>query len=389
MITNKGIELMCKYLAGQVPAFVSHIAIGCGANPLIPSETHDTATYATKTALDFEMERIPVKSRSVVNIDGVNQMIFSAELPQTNRYGITEIGIYPAEKSNAAGSVDSSIISSFSPTEEWLTNISGAEEDIALVTSRLDVDQTDNTVILDSIDTANLEQAFFIDSNNSVFSVDARVERNEQPRYLSNALMVRGDLSGLTIDSETRSLTIDTNNFIKITGISLTQLDQASQAFDKIKLAFSLINKQNSTEVTAPSNLKMVVRFTNTTTSSSSSEAYAEMIIDRTSGFGDGYVVEEVALKDLWITGDFSWNAVAAINIYVDVSVSGVPSPNYFIALDALKFENLSNTDARYGLAGYTIAKNASTGDASKGIPIIKHEDTSSYIEFRFSLDRI
>jgi hypothetical protein len=385
MITNKGIELMSKYLAGQVPAFVSHIAIGCGANPLIPSETHDTATYATKTALDFEMERIPVKSRSVVNIDGVNQMIFSAELPQTNRYGITEIGIYPAEKSNAAGSVDSSIISSFSPTEEWLTNISGTEEDIALVTSRLDVDQTDNTVILDSIDTANLEQAFFIDSNNSVFSVDARVERNEQPRYLSNALMVRGDLS--EINESTSAIVVD--NFIKITGIALPQLDQASQAFDKIKLAFSLINKQNSTEVVAPSSVQIIVKFTNTTTASVSEEAYAQMTIKKTSGFEDGYIVEEMALKDLSITGAFTWNAVAAINIYVDVSVSGVPSANYFIALDALKFENLSNTDARYGLAGYTIAKNASTGDASKGIPIIKHEDTSSYIEFRFSLDRI
>lgn len=381
MITNKGIELMSKYLAGQVPAFVSHIAIGCGANPLIPSDTHNTTSYAAKTALDFEMERIPVKSRSVINIDGVNQMVFSAELPQTNRYGITEIGIYPAEKSNALGTVDSKFVSSFTPSEEWLHSVSGTETEIELVTTRLDVDQTDPTTILDSIDTTNLGKAFFIDSDNSVFSIDERVERNEQPRYLSNALMLRGDLS--EIDEDT-PYAVATDNFVKIsTGIDLAQLDQASQAFDKIKVAFSLVSKQNSTEVSVPDKIQIIVEFVTSTSAS------AKMIINKASGFSDRYAVEESPLKDLTITGDFNWASVNAIKIYVDVSVSETPSADYFIALDAIKFENLSNTDARYGLAGYTVAKNASTGDTSKAVPIIKHEDTSSYVEFRFSLDRI
>jgi hypothetical protein len=389
MITNKGIELMSKYLAGQVPAFVSHIAIGCGANPLIPSETHDTASYATKTSLAFEMDRIPVKSRSVINIDGVNQMVFSAELPQTNRYGITEIGIYPAEKSNALGTVDSKFISSFSPGEEWLTSISTEEVEIDLVTSRLDVDQTDPATPLDSIDTENLGKAFFIDSDNAMFSVDERVERNEQPRYLSNALMVRGDMSEL--DDETSEVVVD--DFIKInTGVDLSQLDQASQAFDKIKVAFSLINKQNSVGITNPERVQIVVEFASLTDASTSTIPSAKMIINKTSGFNDGYAVEESALKDLTVTDNFTWSSVNTIKIYVYVSGSsgsGISPSDYFIALDAIKFENLSNTDARYGLAGYTVAKNASTGDTSKGVPIIKHEDTASYVEFRFSLDRI
>jgi hypothetical protein len=389
MITNKGIELMSKYLAGQVPAFVSHIAIGCGANPLIPSETHDTASYATKTSLAFEMDRIPVKSRSVINIDGVNQMVFSAELPQTNRYGITEIGIYPAEKSNALGTVDSKFISSFSPGEEWLTSISTEEVEIDLVTSRLDVDQTDPATPLDSIDTENLGKAFFIDSDNAMFSVDERVERNEQPRYLSNALMVRGDMSEL--DDETSEVVVD--DFIKInTGVDLSQLDQASQAFDKIKVAFSLINKQNSVGITNPERVQIVVEFASLTDTSTSTIPSAKMIINKTSGFNDGYAVEESALKELTVTDNFTWSSVNTIKIYVYVSGSsgsGISPSDYFIALDAIKFENLSNTDARYGLAGYTVAKNASTGNTSKGVPIIKHEDTASYVEFRFSLDRI
>ena len=248
-----------------------------------------------------------------------------------------------------------------------------------MVNSRLDVDQTDPTTILDSIDTANLAKAFFIDSDNPVFSVDERLERNEQPRYLSNALMVRGDMSAL---NDTTSAVVR-DDFIKITDINLAQIDQASQAFDKIKLAFSLVNKQNATGISVPDRVQIVVEFTNDV------DASAKMIINKSSGFVDNYIVEQSSLKDLSITGAFTWASVKAIKIYVDVSVSGTPSANYFVALDAIKFENLSNTDARYGLAGYTIAKNASTGDTSKAVPIIKHEDTSSYVEFRFSLDRI
>ena len=55
----------------------------------------DTSTF-TKTALDFEMFRVPITSRSYVVENGVQKVILGGELPSQERYGITEMGVYSA-----------------------------------------------------------------------------------------------------------------------------------------------------------------------------------------------------------------------------------------------------------------------------------------------------
>jgi hypothetical protein len=57
-----------------------------------------------------------------------------------------------------------------------------------------------------------------------------------------------------------------------------------------------------------------------------------------------------------------------------------VPSEDYYIALDALRLENIATTNPLYGLTGYSVVKNT---DAET---IIKSPNTSNYIEFRFSV---
>jgi hypothetical protein len=59
------------------------------------------------------------------------------------------------------------------------------------------------------------------------------------------------------------------------------------------------------------------------------------------------------------------------------------PSSNFFVALDALRIENLATLNPLYGLTGYTTIK---TEDAS---PIVKEANTSNLVEFRFGLDVI
>ena len=54
---------------------------------------------------------------------------------------------------------------------------------------------------------------------------------------------------------------------------------------------------------------------------------------------------------------------------------------DYYIALDALRLENIATTNPLYGLTGYSVIKN------TDAIAIIKSPNTSSYIEFRFSID--
>lgn len=56
---------------------------------------------------------------------------------------------------------------------------------------------------------------------------------------------------------------------------------------------------------------------------------------------------------------------------------------NYYVALDAIRLENVSTTNPLYGLVGYTVAK------TQLGNPIIKESNTSSLLEFRFAMDVI
>ena len=63
-----------------------------------------------------------------------------------------------------------------------------------------------------------------------------------------------------------------------------------------------------------------------------------------------------------------------------DSGPSPVPSSNYYIALDALRLENVATVNPLYGLTGYSVIK---TDGAET---IIKSPNTSNYIEFRFSI---
>jgi hypothetical protein len=60
--------------------------------------------------------------------------------------------------------------------------------------------------------------------------------------------------------------------------------------------------------------------------------------------------------------------------------VDNVPSDQYYIALDALRLENVSTVNPIYGMTGYTVVKN------SDATTITKASNTSNYIEFRFSV---
>ena len=54
---------------------------------------------------------------------------------------------------------------------------------------------------------------------------------------------------------------------------------------------------------------------------------------------------------------------------------------NYFIALDALRLDNVSTINPLYGMIGYALV------ETPNAVTIIKQTNTSNYIEFRFVLD--
>ena len=69
--------------------------------------------------LEFEMFRVPIISRGYVNEAGIPKIVFTAELPTTERYEISEIGIYSAGSNPSAGAYDSKTVFAFTQTENW------------------------------------------------------------------------------------------------------------------------------------------------------------------------------------------------------------------------------------------------------------------------------
>lgn len=69
MITNKGQQLITKYMIGQAASYASHIAVGCGPMPYTSQSSVSQAEIAEqrlKQSLDFEMFRVPITSRGYV-----------------------------------------------------------------------------------------------------------------------------------------------------------------------------------------------------------------------------------------------------------------------------------------------------------------------------------
>ena len=60
--------------------------------------------------------------------------------------------------------------------------------------------------------------------------------------------------------------------------------------------------------------------------------------------------------------------------------VDNIPSSDYYVALDAMRLENIATVNPLYGLTGYSVIKNT---DATT---VIKSPNTSNYIEFRFAI---
>lgn len=119
MITNIGKSILSKYLIGQTTSYASHIAVGCGATPGLSGSSYYNEDYSNKKNLDFEVARVPISSRGYQLIDGVENIVFTAQLPSASEYDITEIGVFSAAKDPTAVGSDSRTILSFTPEEQW------------------------------------------------------------------------------------------------------------------------------------------------------------------------------------------------------------------------------------------------------------------------------
>lgn len=441
MITNTGKEIIGKYLLGQAPAYASFIAIGCGAKPLATAP--NPLDYAAKQNLDFEMFRVPISSRGFVNEGGTEKLVLTAELPTEERYEISEVGVYSAGSNPSAGAFDSKTVFTFAGGENWQYHTSAASP-IPTITTPLDtnndniISTTDkvfqtnadnsifynttraeryercrflNNVILIRGDDSNLIRKTATISNISTSSGIITYTTSANHNFASGDIVsITGvnpsqyDLSNVTI------LNTPTSNSFRVTNpatgayvsggsatadhlsieagsnhIHLTGLDvnfTRNSVLDELRLAFSLVTKDNSGAV--PDAIRILITFASTDDEENPGQ-FASFEVDIDNG-GDydfatnRYIVITKTLEELYQSSGFTWNAVTVAKIYACVIDDGAPSDNYYIALDALRLENTQTTNPLYGLTGYSVVVDPNE------TTIIKSPNTSNYIEFRFSV---
>jgi hypothetical protein len=381
MITNIGKNLLAKYLVGQTQSYASHIAVGCGPNP-VASDGGSFGDYALKKSLDFEMFRVPIISRGFVNEDGIDKVVLTAQLPTEERYEITEVGIFSAASNPVAGSFDSRNIYSFAETDSWLYQpFNSPAIEIDSVYAPLD-GQSENGIINQTLN------VFQTNADNRVFTQQDRVARNERCRFLNNIIAIVGNDSTLTRNVSGK---LDIGSGSKYIRLNETTVDFTKNSpLDELRLAFSVVSKVANSN-TVPDNVKILLEFSHTGLNSSQEYARFEVDIDdvgyvagtaeETISFASNrYVVATKALRDLNKTDNFDWREVAVAKIYACVTENNLPSDQFYVCLDGLRLENITSTNSLYGLTGYSVIKTVGAK------PIIKSANTTNYIEFRFAL---
>jgi len=405
---------------------------------------------SAKKVLDFEMFRTPITSRGYINDNGVNKVVFTAQLPAEERYEITEIGVFSAGANGVAGIYDSKLLYSFAEGENWEYHTSLASTAIPPV--NLPLDGNDDDVI--SVESP----VFQASASNRTFTSAARLTRYERPRFFSNTIFMAGNdaliydyapISGVTGNGTIATYTTSiphgftTGDTVTITGISPTGYNATSAAVtvtnsttftlaktttttytsggqavktneaqellisstsnhihlnrkgydltrnspaDLLKLAFSVVNKDGA-DIEQPDSVRIVVDFSTTDTLGGGEFARFQINLDNGTAAGqydfqkNRFIVATTELQGLFRTPGFNWNAVQVVKVYSSVFKNGAPSADYYVALDALRLDNVQTQNVLYGMTGYSIVQN---GDATS---IVKAPNTSNFIEFRFIVD--
>lgn len=380
MITNTGKNILAKYLVGQAPAYASYISFGSGKIPKLPGATYtedELAEFANRGNMEFEMFRSPVISRGYVSDEeGRVQVVLTAEMPTEERYEVTEVGMYSAAANPAAGTNDSRILFSFTEGEGWQyesVTVPFYSQNLALGSF-----SGGSWTLNGEEDDINIPAAAFsANSDNQIFDSQTRIARHERCRFLNSTVFMRGNASTVTKSGDNVEASVD-SKYLNLPGVSVN-LEKAS-GLDQIKVAYSIINKENTLD--NPDNAYIIVEFSSS--ESGDNRQWARMIIENNSIGSNRYFVETQSLEELTYSDTFSWSSVSSVRVYASVIDGLSISDNYYVGLDAIRYENNTSQSPLYGLTGYTVVKN---GTAQNAIPIIKEPNNANLVEFRFAMD--
>jgi hypothetical protein len=288
-------------------------------------------------------------------------------------------------------------------------------------------------------------------TSNAIFSNTKRIERYERPRYLSNVLLLKGNSSYIYSNDQDFLTYNGTPNFLQITGLptdlsknsssdliklafSIVSVTGESNAIpvsaniivefsntDRSQYAWMQIESEKIKDYSADNRYIVATKrldelFYNTGQFSWKNVSIVRIYATTT----DTILITNKALTTNVATLTTSGNHPFTTGDYVKISgidsifngihlITGTPtattftyaktngnvtsaalSPNgeaqyasgeFYISLDAIRLDNVNTVNPLYGLTGYSIVQN------SDATTVVKSQNTSNYIEYRFILD--
>lgn len=397
-----------------------------------------------KQSLDFEMFRVPISSRGYINDGTYDKIVFTAELPTEERYEISEIGLYSAGSNPSAGSYDSKTLYAFTDSENWQLNDSATStlsSPVSITSSIIDVSNV-ITSTANAIQTL-ANNAGFLNATRAARYERCRYFNNiimqrGSNSYLSNTggVFTKGSnskflqLTGQTVDFTRNS----TSDLLKIAFSIVNVYGAAATYPDKVRVLIEFSSSDGTqyarmnAETTATANsflsnrymvvskrldeltysgtfswnamsvVKIYVSAINnyTITTKAYSAPYVTLTTSAThnlqagdivnvTGLGTGYD-EQVVVYDTPTGTTFRYDptgtpGAGATGLTVPIEVA---SSKYFIALDAVRFDNVGTINPLYGMTGYSIIQDITNTPAQT---VVKSANSNNYIEYRLIVD--
>lgn len=437
MITDDGKEIISKYLLGYVPAYASHIAIGCGARPrsapTLSVTSRKIVNYvATLTTASEHYFRVG-DWVEVTNIDSVFNGVFQVTAVPNEfdfSYSASSLTFSPTATTGTValytrnkkaldfemarvpivskGFVDDSGTTKISliaelPSESryeiteiglWsaANNTIAVNSDSHIIFSFTESWQGHGASVFDpTIKTSvgtfgniddNGDKIFYALSGDSNLTTATRKQRNEGHRFLSKTLFVRGDSCQLNTVSNRLVPVAAAGETVPIhVHLNNVNFDISNNSpSDLLSFAFCLVDK-NGVGDTIPDKVKILIEFYRNEISTTNGFAKKEIILDGHVFKDNRYRCETFPISDLITSEDFSPREIRVCRIYSSVEMSGgTESSNHYLSFDGLRIDNVSTENPTYKMSGYSVVQDP---DA---YPITKKENTINYIEFRFNL---
>lgn len=435
MITDKGKNIIAKYMLGQAPEYAAYLAVGVGAQPWFPSDDND------RRSMQFEAFRVPVLSRGLVNdtislevtvrdgdgssvriaTDTPNGLMINDSVTVT----FSDPGKSDWNETLTVTSIDDSY--SFYASSTQSGSWAPALNDTATLTyvrerlifkAQLPPDQRylmtevgvypaannqlalnydskplvgflssegwtlysggDSDVELVSASLAdefgylNLPStAFYINSDNPVFLDPDRANNQEPPRYLNQALVVEGDLT--SFDNDTMAISGDVQSVYRP---NISWDFGKNSAYDIIKVAFSIIRDSPTAPWPAKTRLRMDITDATTGVVGTLSRMFTRAELEGL------YTVWESYIGDIIPNGmPFSLSRISTIRLYAQTLDDGDAWDGSCICFDGIRLDNENTENPLYGLVAYSVI-----GRDDFSYPVDKLENSQGYLEYRMGV---